>query len=239
MIPFSVLDLSPINEGESASDALRKTLDLAQQAERLGFNRFWLAEHHNMAGIASAATAVVIGHVASGTQTIRVGAGGVMLPNHSPLVVAEQFGTLASLYPDRIDLGLGRAPGADQATARALRRDPFASPDQFPEDVIELQNYFGSAVPPNGIRAIPGAGLNVPIWLLGSSLFGARLAALLGLPYAFASHFAPDYMAHAIDVYRNEFRPSDQLERPYLMLTVNVLAADTDAIAHRHFTSQQ
>ena len=239
MIPFSVLDLSPINEDESASDALRKTLDLAQQAERLGFNRFWLAEHHNMAGIASAATAVVIGHVASGTETIRVGAGGVMLPNHSPLVVAEQFGTLASLYPDRIDLGLGRAPGADQATARALRRDPFASPDQFPEDVIELQNYFGSVMPPNGIRAIPGAGLDVPIWLLGSSLFGARLAALLGLPYAFASHFAPDYMAHAIEVYRNEFRPSDQLERPYLMLTVNALAADTDEIARRLFTSQQ
>jgi luciferase family oxidoreductase group 1 len=239
MIPFSVLDLSPINEGESAADALRKTLDLAQQAERLGFNRFWLAEHHNMAGIASAATAVVIGHVASGTKTIRVGAGGVMLPNHAPLVVAEQFGTLASLYPERIDLGLGRAPGADQATSRALRRDPFASPDQFPEDVIELLNYFGSAMPPNGIRAIPGTGLNVPIWLLGSSLFGARLAALLGLPYAFASHFAPDYMTQAIEVYRNEFRPSEQLGQPYLMLTVNVLAADTDAIAHRHFTSQQ
>ena len=239
MIPLSILDLSPINEGESASDALRKTLQLAQQAERLGFTRFWLAEHHNMAGIASAATAVVIGHVASGTKTIRVGAGGVMLPNHSPLVVAEQFGTLASLYPERIDLGLGRAPGADQATSRALRRDPFASPDQFPEDVVELLNYFGSAMPPNGIRAIPGTGLNVPIWLLGSSLFGARLAAMLGLPYAFASHFAPDYMAHAIEVYRNEFRPSEQLAQPYLMLTVNVLAADTDEIARRLFTSQQ
>lgn len=239
MIPFSILDLSPINEGETAADALRKTLELAQHGERLGFKRFWLAEHHNMAGIASAATAVVLGHVASGTSTIRVGAGGVMLPNHSPLVVAEQFGTLASLFPGRIDLGLGRAPGADQATSRALRRDPFASPDQFPEDVMELRAYLSDELPPNRIRAIPGAGTKVPIWLLGSSLFGARLAAILGLPYAFASHFAPDYMTRAIDLYRAEFRPSEQLEEPYLMLTVNVLAADTDEEARRQFTSQQ
>lgn len=239
MIPFSVLDLSPINVGESAADAMRKTLELAQQAERHGYKRFWLAEHHNMAGIASAATAVVIGHVAAGTQSIRVGAGGIMLPNHSPLVVAEQFGTLASLFPDRIDLGLGRAPGADQATARALRRDPFTSPDQFPQDVLELQAYFGDELPENGIQAVPGAGLHVPIWILGSSLFGGRLAALLGLPYAFASHFAPDYLEQAIQVYRGEFRHSPQRPKPYLMLTVNVLVADTDEEARHQFTSQQ
>src|SRR5690606_17054490 len=239
MLPLSILDLSPIKAGETAADALRNTLALAQQAERLGYTRFWLAEHHNMPGIASAATSLVIAHVAAGTQSIRVGAGGIMLPNHSPLVIAEQFGTLASLFGDRIDLGLGRAPGADQATARALRRDPFASSDQFPQDVVELQRYFRDESPPNGIRAIPGAGLAIPLWILGSSLFGARLAALLGLPYAFASHFAPDYLDRAVEVYREEFRPSEQCERPYLMLTVNVLMADTDEDARRHFTSQQ
>ena len=239
MIPFSVLDLAPINIGETASDAFRKTLELAQHAERLGYRRFWLAEHHNMAGIASSATAVLIGHVAAGTRSIRVGAGGIMLPNHSPLVVAEQFGTLASLFPGRIDLGLGRAPGADPATTRALRRDPVGAAEQFPQDVLELQAYFGDELPENGVRAVPGAGLHVPIWILGSSLYGARLAALLGLPYAFASHFAPDYLEPAIELYRSAFRPSPGHEQSYLMLSVNVLVAETDEEARRHFTSQQ
>ena len=239
MIPFSVLDLAPINIGETASDAFRKTLELAQHAERLGYRRFWLAEHHNMAGIASSATAVLIGHVAAGTRSIRVGAGGIMLPNHSPLVVAEQFGTLASLFPGRIDLGLGRATGADPATTRALRRDPVGAAEQFPQDVLELQAYFGDELPENGVRAVPGAGLHVPIWILGSSLYGARLAALLGLPYAFASHFAPDYLEPAIELYRSAFRPSPGHEQSYLMLSVNVLVAETDEEARRHFTSQQ
>jgi len=239
MIPFSILDLSPIPKGASAAVALRNTLELAQHAEGLGYQRYWLAEHHNMPGIASAATAIVIGHVAAGTKTMRVGSGGIMLPNHSPLVIAEQFGTLASLYPGRIDLGLGRAPGTDMMTARALRRDMEDSAEQFPQDVQELQHYFAQAEPGQRIRAVPGAGLDVPIWLLGSSLFSAQLAALLGLPFAFASHFAPDLMRQALDIYRSRFEPSKQLQRPYAMLGANVLAADTDAQARYQFTSQQ
>jgi luciferase family oxidoreductase group 1 len=237
MIPFSVLDLSPIIEGADASDAFRNSRDLARHAEGWGFRRYWLAEHHNMPGIASAATAVVIAYVAGGTETIRVGAGGIMLPNHSPLVIAEQFGTLASMFPGRIDLGLGRAPGTDPLTARALRRDLVSSSDQFPDDVIELQAYFRSAEPGQAIRAVPGAGLDVPIWLLGSSLFSARLAAMLGLPFAFASHFAPDYLPAALQLYRAEFRPSDQLSEPYAMAGFNVFAADDDDEAQRLFTS--
>ena len=239
MIPFSVLDLSPITVGATASDAFRNTLDLAQHAERWGYKRFWLAEHHNMTGIASAATSVVIGHVAGGTQTIRVGSGGVMLPNHAPLVIAEQFGTLASLYPGRIDLGLGRAPGSDQTTARALRRDLQGSADSFPDDVVELQRYFAEPVAGQRVRAVPGAGLNVPLWLLGSSLFSAQLAAALGLPFAFASHFAPDQMLMALKLYRAQFRPSAALERPYAMVGVNLFAADTNDEARRLFTSLQ
>lgn len=239
MIPFSILDLSPIAHGKTAADALRNTLDLARHAETWGYRRYWLAEHHNMTGIASAATAVVIGYVAGGTHNIRVGAGGIMLPNHSPLVIAEQFGTLASLYSDRIDLGLGRAPGTDGLTARALRRDSATSADRFPQDVLELQHYFEPAAPDQKVRAVPGAGLRVPIWLLGSSLFSAQLAAALGLPLAFASHFAPDAMLPALEIYRSTFQPSAQLERPYAMLGVNVFAADTDAEARRQFTSLQ
>ena len=239
MIPFSVLDLSPIVEGSTPGDALRQTLALARHAEALGYNRFWLAEHHNMPGIASAATSVVIGHVAGGTQRIRVGSGGVMLPNHSPLVVAEHFGTLEALYPGRIDLGLGRAPGTDGLTARALRRDPEASARNFPNDVLELQAYLGPADPSRGINAVPGAGSNVPIWLLGSSLFSAQLAAMLGLPFAFASHFAPDMLFDAIAVYRDRFQPSPRLERPYVMAGVMAAVADSDGEARRLFTSQQ
>jgi luciferase family oxidoreductase group 1 len=239
MLPFSILDLSPVPRGLTAGDALRNSLDLAQHAEGWGYHRFWLAEHHNMAGIASAATAVVIGYVAGGTKSIRVGSGGIMLPNHSPLVVAEQFGTLASLFPGRIELGLGRAPGTDMLTARALRRDLASSADNFPRDVQELQSYFEPAAPDQKIRAIPGAGLQVPIWLLGSSLFSAQLAATLGLPFAFASHFAPDAMTQAIAIYRDRFEPSPQLDHPYVMLGVNVFAADTDHEARRHFTSLQ
>jgi luciferase family oxidoreductase group 1 len=239
-IPFSVLDLSPIVAGGDASLAFRNTLDLAQHAERWGYHRFWLAEHHNMPGIASAATSVVIGHVAGGTSTIRVGSGGVMLPNHAPLVIAEQFGTLESLYPGRIDLGLGRAPGTDQRTARALRRTlEGGGGDAFPQDVMELQSYFAPVQPGQAVRAVPGAGLNVPIWLLGSSLFSAQLAAALGLPFAFASHFAPAYLMHAIEVYRQSFRPSETLEKPYLMVAMNVIAAETDDEAERLSTSLQ
>jgi len=237
MVPFSVLDLSPIIQGGDAALALRNTLDLARHAERLGYRRYWLAEHHNMPGIASAATAVVIGHVAGGTKTIRVGSGGIMLPNHAPLVIAEQFGTLESLYPGRIDLGLGRAPGTDQTTARALRRY-LAAADNFPQDVLELQAYFRPE-PGQAVRAVPGAGLRVPIWLLGSSLFSAQLAAVLGLPFSFASHFAPDHLQEALQIYRARFQPSEQLERPYVMPGVNVFAAATDAEARRHFTSLQ
>jgi luciferase family oxidoreductase group 1 len=239
MIPFSILDLSPIPKGGSAADALRNTLQLAQRAEALGYRRYWLAEHHNMPGIASAATAVVIAHVAAGTTTIRVGSGGIMLPNHSPLVIAEQFGTLASLHPGRIDLGLGRAPGTDMLTAHALRRDVGMSAERFPQDVLELQAYFAPPEPRQRIRAIPGSGVDVPIWLLGSSLFSAQLAARLGLPFAFASHFAPDDMMQALEIYRSSFEPSAQLERPYAMLGANVVAADSDREARRQFTSQQ
>jgi luciferase family oxidoreductase group 1 len=238
MVPLSVLDLAPIVEGGDATQAFRRSLDLAQHAERWGYRRYWLAEHHGMPGIASAATAVVIGHVAAGTSTIRVGAGGIMLPNHAPLVIAEQFGTLASLFPGRIDLGLGRAPGSDQLTTRALRRNPLAA-DTFPDDVVELMGYFRPPHPRQLIRAVPGAGLDVPIWILGSSLFGAQLAAELGLPYAFASHFAPAALTEALEVYRARFKPSAQLERPYVMLGVNVFAAETDDEGRRLFTSLQ
>jgi luciferase family oxidoreductase group 1 len=238
MIPFSVLDLSPIAEGSDAAQSFRNTLDLAQHGERWGFNRFWLAEHHGMPGIASAATAVLIGHVAAGTSRIRVGAGGIMLPNHSPLVIAEQFGTLESLFPGRIDLGLGRAPGSDQITARALRRTLASDADEFPQDVVELMDYF-SPEQKQPVHAIPGAGLKVPIWILGSSLFGAQLAAALGLPYAFASHFAPAQMMQAIALYRATFRPSAQLDKPYVMLGFNVFAADTDEEAKFRASSMQ
>ncbi len=238
MIPFSILDLAPITEGGDAAQSFRNTLDLARHAERWGYQRFWLAEHHGMPGIASAATAVLIGHVAGGTSTIRVGAGGIMLPNHSPLVIAEQFGTLESLFPGRIDLGLGRAPGSDQLTARALRRNLASDADQFPHDVVELMDYF-SATQRHAVRAVPGAGLNVPIWILGSSLFGAQLAAALGLPYAFASHFAPAQMMQAIALYRSTFRPSAHLEKPYVMLGFNVFAADTEEEAQFLATSMQ
>lgn len=238
MTPFSILDLAFIPAGATAADALRHSLDLAQHAESWGYRRFWVAEHHNMAGIASAATAVVIGYVAGGTRTIRVGAGGIMLPNHAPLIIAEQFGTLESLYPGRIDLGLGRAPGTDQQTVRALRRTA-ASADRFPDDVLELQALLGPVQPGQAVQAIPGAGLQVPLWILGSSLYGAQLAAALGLPYAFASHFAPDALLEAIAVYRASFRPSAQLDRPYAMVAANVIVADTDAGARRLFTSMQ
>lgn len=238
-IPFSVLDLSPIAQGSDAATAFRNSLELAQLAERLGFTRYWLAEHHNMPGIASAATAVVIGHVAGGTRSIRVGAGGIMLPNHSPLVIAEQFGTLAALYPGRIDLGLGRAPGTDQTTARALRRDILHASDRFPEDVAELQQYFQTARPGQAIRAVPGEGLNVPLWLLGSSLFGAQLAAMMGLPFAFASHFAPDHLMTAINLYRANFQPSQALAKPHVMVAASVFAAETDEEGRRLATSLQ
>jgi luciferase family oxidoreductase group 1 len=245
VIPFSVLDLSPICQGGTAADAFRNTLELAQNVERLGYRRFWLAEHHNMPGIASAATAVVIGHVAAGTKSIRVGSGGIMLPNHAPLIIAEQFGTLESLFPGRIDLGLGRAPGTDQRTARALRRNLSGSDDSFPQDVMELQSYFSAPVPTESqtmgsqVRAVPGAGLNVPLWILGSSLFGAQLAAELGLPFGFASHFAPDYLMQALDIYRERFKPSAQLQKPHALACIGVFAAETDAEARRLFTSLQ
>jgi luciferase family oxidoreductase group 1 len=238
-VPFSVLDLSPIGAGSDAAQALRNSLDLARHAERWGYRRYWLAEHHGMPGVASAATAVVIGHVAGGTSTIRVGAGGIMLPNHAPLVIAEQFGTLESLYPGRIDLGLGRAPGTDMQTARALRRNLLGGADTFPHDVQELQSYFGPAEPGQVVRAVPGAGLDVPIWLLGSSLYSAQLAAALGLPFAFASHFAPDHLMTALQLYRSQFRPSATLDRPYAAAAISVCAADSAAEAHRLFTSVQ
>lgn len=236
MITVSVLDLSPITEGSSARTALDNSRDLAQHAEALGFRRYWLAEHHNMQGIASAATSLVIQHVAAGTSTIRVGAGGVMLPNHAPLVIAEQFGTLAALFPGRIDLGIGRAPGTDQATARALRRS-LVGTDDFPQDVLELQFFLGDSQPDQRIHAVPGVGSKVPLWILGSSLYGAQLAAALGLPFAFASHFAPAMLMQALDQYRTRFRPSEQLARPYVMLGFNVCAADTDDEAHYLRTS--
>ena len=239
MVPFSVLDLSSIIQGGTATQALQRTRELAQHAERLGFRRYWLAEHHNMPGIASAATAVVIGHVAAGTSTIRVGSGGVMLPNHAPLVIAEQFGTLAALFPGRIDLGIGRAPGTDQVTARALRRGRPDSVDTFPQDVVELQSYFHPTVAGQLVQAVPGAGEDVPVWLLGSSLYSAQLAAALGLPFAFASHFAPDHLAAALKIYRHDFQPIGKLKKPYAMAAIAVFAADTDAEATRLFTSLQ
>jgi luciferase family oxidoreductase group 1 len=235
---LSVLDLCPIIEGHTAAHALRNSLELARHAERLGYTRYWVAEHHNMKGIASAATSVVIGHLAAGTATIRLGAGGIMLPNHAPLVIAEQFGTLEALHPGRIDLALGRAPGTDAHTARALRRDG-SNPEQFPQDVLELQALLGPVEPGQTIVAVPGADSRVPLWILGSSLYGAQLAAALGLPYAFASHFAPDALLPALAAYRNAFRPSAQLERPYAMAGIGVYAAPTDAEAQRLFTSAQ
>ncbi len=239
MILYSVLDLAPIIQGGDAARAFRNTRDLAQHAEEWGYHRYWLAEHHNIAGIASAATSVVIGHVAGSTSRIRIGSGGIMLPNHAPLVIAEQFGTLESLYPGRIDLGLGRAPGGDHTTARALRRGLGSSGDTFPQDVRELQSYFAPAAPGQPLKAIPGAGLNVPLYLLGSSDFSARLAAELGLPFGFASHFAPDYLHAALALYRQNFKPSAQLAAPHVMVGVNVIAAETDAEARRLFTSLQ
>ena len=239
MIPFSVLDLAPVVKGATPAEALRNTLDLARHAEHLGFHRYWLAEHHNMPGIASSATSVVIAHVAAGTNRIRVGAGGIMLPNHPPLLIAEQFGTLESLHPGRIDLGLGRAPGTDAVTTRALRRDPFAGAEQFPDDVEELIGYFAPPVAGQKVRAVPGAGLQVPIWLLGSSMYSAELAARRGLPFAFASHFAPDYLLAALDAYRRYFKPSERLDAPYAMAAINVVAAATDEEARRLFSSVQ
>src|SRR5881398_1572527 len=238
MPPLSILDLAFVPEGGMPADALRNTLDLAQHAEKWGYRRFWLAEHHNMVGIASTATAVAISYVAAGTRTIRVGAGGIMLPNHSPLVIAEQFGTLESLYPGRIDLGLGRAPGSDSPTSRALRRTLQTDPDEFPRDVVALMDFL-SDEPRQAVRAVPGTGLKVPVWILGSSLFGAQLAAMLGLPYAFASHFAPQQMLQAIEIYRATFKPSEQLAKPYVMLGFNVVAADTDEEAQVLATSLQ
>ena len=235
---YSILDLVPVTEGSDARTAFANMLDLARLGERLGYRRYWLAEHHNMPGIASAATAVLIGHVAGATTTIRVGSGGIMLPNHAPLQVAEQFGTLASLYPGRIDLGLGRAPGTDQAATRALRRY-YQGAEEFPSDVMELLQYFEPVQPGQTVRAVPGAGVEVEVWILGSSLFGAQLAARLGLPYAFASHFAPDLLEQALAIYRETFRPSPRLKRPHVMLALNVVAADSDAEARRLFTSQQ
>jgi luciferase family oxidoreductase group 1 len=238
MTAYSLLDLAPVVEGGTVAQSLANAADLARHAETHGYRRYWCAEHHGMAGIASAATAVVIGHVAAATSTIRVGAGGIMLPNHAPLVIAEQFGTLEALFPGRIDLGLGRAPGSDQRTARALRRTLDSDPNAFPRDVMELQSYFADDGQ-TGIRATPGAGAKVPIWILGSSLFGAQLAAALGLPYAFASHFAPDALDQALAIYRRDFRPSAQLDRPYAMCGFNVFAADSDAEAELLASSQQ
>ena len=239
MVPLSILDLVSVRDGEVPAQALRASLDLIRHAEELDFQRFWVAEHHNMVGIASAATSVVIGFLAGGTRKIRVGAGGIMLPNHSPLQIAEQFGTLESLYPNRIDLGLGRAPGTDQLTASAMRRDLHAAAERFPNDVVELRALLDDVQPGQKIQAVPGAGLKIPLWMLGSSLFGAQLAAHLGLPYAFASHFAPDALEQALDVYRDRFKPSDQLAEPYAMPCVHVVVADTDEQARYLFTSVQ
>lgn len=238
MVAVSVLDLVPVVEGQEAGDALRNAVALVRHAEALGYRRYWVAEHHNMVGIASAATSVVIGHLAAATSTIRVGAGGVMLPNHAPLIIAEQFGTLEALFPGRIDLGLGRAPGTDQLTMRAMRRDPRAA-SEFPQDVLEIQAYFEPAAQDQPVQAVPGAGLRVPLWILGSSLFGAQLAAELGLPYAFASHFAPADLMDALAIYRERFKPSAQAARPYAMPCINVIAAETDAEARHLATSLQ
>ena len=238
-VPFSILDLAPVATGSTVAQALRNTLDLARRAEGWGYHRYWLAEHHSLPGVASAATSIVIAQVAAATATIRVGAGGIMLPNHAPLVIAEQFGTLESLFPGRIDLGLGRAPGSDQATARALRRTLASDPEKFPEDVLELMQYFAPPEPGQRVVAVPGAGLSVPIWILGSSLFGAQVAAALGLPFAFASHFAPAAMMQALEIYRRSFRPSAQLARPSVMLGFNVFAADSDEEARLLASSMQ
>lgn len=239
MIPLSILDLAPVSQGGTVADSFAASKALAQLAEKLGYHRYWLAEHHNMPGIASAATSLLISHLAAATSRIRLGAGGIMLPNHSPLVIAEQFGTLATLYPERIDLGLGRAPGSDQVTARALRRNQAETEAQFPADIAQLQQYFADVQPGQLVQAVPGQGLHVPLWILGSSLYGAQLAAQLGLPYAFASHFAPGMMQHAAELYRREFKPSAQLDKPYLMLALNVFAADSTAEAKRLFSSLQ
>jgi luciferase family oxidoreductase group 1 len=239
MVPLSILDLSPIVEGGDAGQSLRNSLDLAQHVEALGYPRFWMAEHHNLPGIASAATAVALAHVAAGTSRIKLGAGGIMLPNHAPLMIAEQFGTLAALHPGRVELGLGRAPGSDQLTMRAMRRNLLAGPEQFPQDVVELMGYFQPAEPGQRLQAVPGAGLDVPIWILGSSLFGAQLAAILGLPFAFASHFAPAALMEAIAIYRERFSPSAQLAAPHVMLGVTVVAAETDGEARFLFSSLQ
>lgn len=239
MVPLSVLDLSPIPEGSDAGQALRNSLELARHVEALGYQRYWMAEHHNLPGIASAATAVALAHIAAGTRTIRIGAGGVMLPNHAPLLIAEQFGTLAALHPGRVELGLGRAPGSDQITAQAMRRNLHSTGDEFPRDVVELMHYFQPAEEGQRVVAVPGAGLDVPFWILGSSTYGAQLAAMLGLPYAFASHFAPGSMMDAMAVYREKFRPSAQLAAPHVMLGVNIVAADTDAEARFLFSSLQ
>ena len=236
---FSILDLVPIRKGGTAGEALARTIELAQHAERWGYHRYWVAEHHNMPGIGSAATSVVIGAVAAATRTMRIGSGGVMLPNHSPLVIAEQFGTLEALYPGRIDLGLGRAPGTDMRTSRALRRDLATASDRFPSDVLELQNFLDEGFPQHGIQAVPGSGAKTPIWLLGSSLFSAQLAAELGLPFGFASHFAPDLLFEALQIYRDTFQPSEQLAQPYAMPAIPVIVADTDEEARRLLTSSQ
>lgn len=238
MTPISILELVRVTQETDAAGAINNARDFAARAEQLGYHRIWVAEHHNMEGIASAATSIIIGHIAGGTRTIRVGAGGIMLPNHAPYIIAEQFGTLERLYPGRIDLGLGRAPGTDPITARAMRRSP-AAPDQFPQDVLELQAFLAPARPGQSIVAVPAAGTNVPLWILGSSTFGALLAAELGLPYAFASHFAPGMLTQALDIYRSRFKPSKQLERPHAMAGINVVAADTDAEASRLWTTQQ
>jgi luciferase family oxidoreductase group 1 len=238
MTALSILDLVRVTENTDARGALDNARDLAAHAEKLGYQRFWVAEHHNMAGIASAATAVVISHIAAGTRTIRVGAGGIMLPNHAPIIIAEQFGTLARLYPGRIDLGLGRAPGTDQITVRALRRT-LQSSDNFPQDVLELQAFFAPAGPNQNVQAVPAAGTDVPLWILGSSTYGAQLAAALGLPYAFASHFAPEQLLQALQIYRERFEPSEQLAKPHAMVGVNIIAADTDKEAKRLATTQQ
>jgi luciferase family oxidoreductase group 1 len=239
MVPLSVLDLSPITEGSDAGQALRNSLDLARHVEALGYRRFWMAEHHNLPGIASAATAVALAHVASGTEQIKIGAGGIMLPNHAPLLIAEQFGTLAALHPGRVELGLGRAPGSDQATARAVRRALFGGAENFPQEVVELRSYFEPPQPGQAVQAVPGAGLKVPLWILGSSLYGAQVAAYLGLPFAFASHFAPAMMMQAIEVYRARFRPSPALAAPNVMLGLVVVAAESDAEARFLFSSLQ
>ncbi len=239
MVPLSVLDLSPITEGSDAGQALRNSLDLARHVEALGYRRYWMAEHHNLPGIASAATAVALAHVAAGTRSIRIGAGGIMLPNHAPLLIAEQFGTLAALHPGRVELGLGRAPGSDQITARAMRRTLHSTGEEFPQDVIELMEYFKPVEPGQRVQAVPGAGLDVPIWILGSSTFGAQLAAYLGLPFAFASHFAPAMMVEAMAIYRQRFRPSEQLAAPHVMLGLNIVAAESDDEARYLFSSLQ